>query len=66
MRSRLKSSIHQQVLRTDGFQLAQDRLKSTALDPTFFGHAGFPEDTDSLAYEPVQRLLAVIICPMYS
>eukprot|EP00884_Botryococcus_braunii_P015584 jgi/Botrbrau1/2709/Bobra.0203s0051.1 len=34
-------------------------LSSASLDAKFFGHAGFPASTDSLAYDPIQRLLAV-------
>lgn len=37
-------------------------LTSTSLNANFFGHAGFPLSTDSLAYEPIQRLLAVRTC----
>jgi hypothetical protein len=33
--------------------------KAAGLEARFFGHAGFPESTDSLAYDPIQRLLAV-------
>jgi hypothetical protein len=34
-------------------------LSSSSLDAKFFGHAGFPATSDSLAYDPIQRLLAV-------
>jgi hypothetical protein len=47
------------VLRSDERALAEDALSSLGLEPRFFGHAGFPEATDALAYDPVQRLLAV-------
>ena len=36
-----------------------DILTSEDLLPMAAGHSGFPEATDGLAYEPVQRLLAV-------
>ena len=36
-----------------------DLLDPEQLLPVAAGHSGFPEATDSLAYEPVQRLLAV-------
>ncbi len=38
-----------------------DRLEAEHLQPLAAGHAGLPEATDSLAYDPVQRLLAVQI-----
>ena len=52
------SRLHR-VFRNGGRTLADDALTSIALEPRFFGHAGFPEATDALAYDPVQRLLAV-------
>ncbi|KAK9908560.1 hypothetical protein WJX75_009693 [Coccomyxa subellipsoidea] len=55
----MKSSRLQRVLRSDGRTLAEDLLSSSSLHPRFFGHSGFPEATDALAYDPVQRLLAV-------
>ena len=36
-----------------------DLLLPEELLPVAAGHSGFPEATDGLAYEPVQRLLAV-------
>ena len=36
-----------------------DLLGPEELLPVAAGHSGFPEATDGLAYEPVQRLLAV-------
>ena len=39
--------------------LAEDRLTKHALDLKLQGLTGFPEAADGLAYEPVQRLLAV-------
>lgn len=29
------------------------------LDPTWFGHSGFPEAADSVCVDPLQRLVAV-------
>lgn len=43
-----------------------DLLEAEHLQPLAAGHAGLPEATDSLAYDPVQHLLAVQIarsCP---
>lgn len=57
----MKSSRLHRVLRSDGRTLAEDLLSTSDLQPRFFGHSGFPEATDALAYEPVQRLLAVSI-----
>lgn len=59
MKGRLKQELHKQLLKTEGFELAQDRLTLSAVSPRLFGHAGLPAATDSLAYEPVQRILAV-------
>ena len=59
MKGRLKQELHKQLLKTEGFELAQDKLISSAVAAQFFGHAGLPAATDSLAYEPVQRILAV-------
>lgn len=39
-----------------------DLLDPEELLPLAAGHSGFPEATDGLAYEPVQRLLAVRPC----
>ena len=39
--------------------LAEDRLSKSALDLELQALTGFPEAADGLAYEPVQRLLAV-------
>ena len=39
--------------------LAEDRLSKAALNLQLQGLTGFPEAADGLAYEPVQRLLAV-------
>ncbi|KAK9839762.1 hypothetical protein WJX84_009163, partial [Apatococcus fuscideae] len=39
--------------------LAEDRLTKAALDLKLEGLTGFPEAADGLAYEPVQRLLAI-------
>ena len=36
-----------------------DTLSSRALDLAFFGGTGLPDLADALAYDPVQRLLAV-------
>ena len=36
-----------------------DALRTGALDARLWGHAGFPEATDALAYDPVQRLLGI-------
>ena len=51
------------VLRSDDRGLSEDALTSLGLEPRFYGHAGFPEATDALAYDPVQRLLAVRCAP---
>lgn len=59
MKGRLKQELHRQLLKTEGFDLAQDRIALPNLAPAFFGHTGLPAATDSLAYEPVQRILAV-------
>lgn len=59
MKGRLKQELHKQLLKTEGFALAEDKLILPAVSPQFFGHAGLPATTDSLAYEPVQRILAV-------
>ena len=61
MKGRLKQELHKQLLKTQGFELAQDKLILSAVALQFFGHAGLPAATDSLAYEPVQRILAVSI-----
>lgn len=61
MKGRLKQELHKQLLKTEGFELAQDKLISSAVAAQFFGHAGLPATTDSLAYEPVQRILAVSV-----
>ena len=37
----------------------EDLLTSRALQPALLGGTGLPEAADSLAYDPVQRLLAV-------
>ena len=49
------------ILKNKGRQavLADDGLVQAHLDVRLFEHAGFPEATDSLAYDGVQRLLAV-------
>ena len=36
-----------------------DTLAAHALEPVFLGGTGLPEPADALAYDPVQRLLAV-------
>lgn len=59
MKGRLKQELHRQLLKTEGFDLAQDSISLPSLAPVFFGHTGLPAATDSLAYEPVQRILAV-------
>ena len=59
MKGRLKQELHKQLLKTEGFELAEDKLILPAIAPRFFAHAGLPAVTDSLAYEPVQRILAV-------
>ena len=52
------------MLSTVGFPQDQpDLLDPEALQPMAAGHSGFPEATDGLAYEPVQRLLAVCCLP---
>lgn len=61
MKGRLKQELHKQLLKTEGFELAPDRLLSSAVAAQLFGHAGLPAATDSLAYEPVQRILAVSV-----
>ena len=38
-----------------------DLLEAEHLQPLAAGHSGLPEATDSLAYDPVQHLLAVQI-----
>lgn len=40
-------------------QLPADLLQPGHIDTKFAGHVGFPEAGDSIAYEPVQSLLAV-------
>jgi hypothetical protein len=40
--------------------LELDALHQHDIEPCYAGHSGLPEATDSLALEPVQRLLAVI------
>lgn len=40
---------------------ASDLLEAEHLQPLAAGHAGLPEATDSLAYDPIQHLLAVQI-----
>ena len=52
MKGLLKAKGRQATLPEDGFS-------SASLKCAYYGHAGFPEATDSLAYNPVQRLLAV-------
>lgn len=59
----MKSSGIQRALRTDN-SLAEDALTITALEARLFGHAGFPEAADALAYDSVQRILAVSIPPL--
>lgn len=59
MKGRLKQELHKQLLKTEGFDLAHDRVTISDLAPAFCGHTGLPAATDSLAYEPVQRILAV-------
>lgn len=61
MKGRLKQELHKQLLKTEGFELAEDKLSSSAVAAQFFGHAGLPGATDSLAYEGVQRILAVSV-----
>lgn len=59
MRNLLKQHVGQ-MLGTGTFPQDQpDLLDPEALLPRAAGHSGFPEATDGLAYEPVQRLLAV-------
>lgn len=36
-----------------------DVLSASEVQPQFLQHIGFPESADSVAYEPVQKLLAV-------
>jgi hypothetical protein len=48
----------QRALRTD-HSLAEDELTIAAVEARLFGHAGFPEAADALAYDAVQRTLAV-------
>ena len=55
--------LRQHVGRSDGAPQDQpDLLDPKDLLPMAAGHSGFPEATDGLAYEPVQRLLAVRPC----
>ena len=51
------------LLKAKGRQatLPEDGLSSASLSGAYYGHAGFPEATDSLAYNPVQRVLAVSV-----
>lgn len=53
------ASFGQRPSRGRGAVLAEDRLTKAALDVKLQGLTGFPEAADGLAYEPVQRLLAV-------
>ena len=39
--------------------LPPDFIQPTGVDIKYAGHVGFPELADSLAFEPVQSLLAV-------
>lgn len=39
--------------------LPEDGLSAAALACQYYSHAGFPEATDSLAYDAVQKLVAV-------
>ena len=54
----MKSSRNQRAPRAD-HSLPEDALAVTALEARLFGHAGFPETADALAYDGVQRILAV-------
>ncbi len=54
----MKSSRNQRAPRAD-HSLPEDALTVTALEARLFGHAGFPEAADALAYDSVQRILAV-------
>ena len=49
----------QQVSRAFESGFPQDVLRTDAVHPRFIQHIGLPEDADAVAYEPVQRLLAV-------
>jgi hypothetical protein len=39
--------------------LPDDSLTSDVLASKFYGQIGLPDNSDSLAYDPVQRLIAV-------
>jgi hypothetical protein len=55
----MKATRLHRVLRSDGKVPSEDKLTPSMLSPSFFGHSGFPAASDALAYDPVQRLLAV-------
>ena len=38
-----------------------DTLSAVALEPAYLGGTGLPDAADAIAYDPVQRLLAVRI-----
>ena len=42
--------------------LPEDTLTAQDLSPVFVGQSGLPREADALAYDPVQRLLAVRMC----
>ena len=42
--------------------LPEDTLTAQDLSPVFVGQSGLPREADALAYDPVQRLLAVRKC----
>lgn len=65
MRQLLRQHVGPGGLRSSSAPSPQDQpdlLDPEELLPKAAGHSGFPEATDGLAYEPVQRLLAVRPC----
>jgi len=61
----MKASRIQRKCQADN-SLAEDVLTATALEARLFGHAGFPEAADALAYDAVQRILAVCLLTPHS
>ena len=62
MKSLLGKKLVHKVLGDAALDLPADKLSSAALREShdlLVGHSGVPHSADSLAYEPVQRLLAV-------
>lgn len=60
--SELKTSVRN-ILRAAQKQahlrLPDDALNPSSIDPHLLAHVGVPDAADAIAYEPVQRLLAV-------